>query len=44
MNDKNPSHNYHNVNRLGMNFLSLFTEYKEGGNFRTRQAVFELIE
>jgi hypothetical protein len=43
INDEKPSHNYHNVNLLGMNFLSSFIEYKEGGNFITKKVVLELI-
>ena len=31
--EKNPTHNYHNVNLLGMNFLRKFQGYKLEGNF-----------
>ena len=42
--DKNPTHNYHNVNLLGMNFLRLFKGYKHEGDFKTRLSFLELID
>jgi hypothetical protein len=42
--EKNPIHNYHNVNLLGMNFLRKFKGFKIGGDFNNNVAFLELIK
>lgn len=41
--EKNPTHNYHNVNLLGMNFLREFKEFKIIGGFKDKVAFLELV-
>jgi hypothetical protein len=42
--DNKPTHDYHNVNLLGMSFLRKFKGYRQEGDFAKNLAILELIK